>query len=345
LGLEEESLLTEADILGAAARLAASADQPSPVKAIQLAGGKNNRVFRLDIPQRGALILKSYFTSPHDPRDRLAAEWSFMTYAWRRGVRTIPQPLACEPETSCGLYTFASGRKLAFGEIGQAHVDAAIDFILAINAAPRDVTALRRGSEACFSLAEHVATVDRRVKRLAALDPDAPGAKVAEHFVANRLLPAWTAVATRLEREAGRLGISFDAKISSSDIVASPSDFGFHNALVAEHDRVTFIDFEYAGHDDPAKLVCDFFCQPEIPISIAYFDQFAERLVSGLALEAIQHVRCRLLLDAYRVKWACILLNDFLSVGGSRRVFANARSERYATQIAKAEAKIAEVTT
>src|SRR6185503_11886129 len=45
----------------------------------------------------------------------------------------------------------------------------------------------------------------------------------------------------------------------------SPSDFGYHNAVLADDETVRFFDFEYAGWDDPAKLVCDFFNQVEVP--------------------------------------------------------------------------------
>jgi hypothetical protein len=333
------------DILKVATRLTSSVGWPSPVAAEQLAGGRNNRVFRLEMPDGRKLVLKSYFTSPHDPRDRLAAEWSFLTYAWQRGVRTIPQPLAFDRETGCALYTYADGRKLRPGEITQIHIDAAIDFVLAINAAPRNAMPLEHGSEACFSLAEHIAAVERRVNRLATLAPEAPDVEKAAQFIAERLRPTWKAVRVGIEREAARHGIALDAVIPESEIVASPSDFGFQNALVASDGGVTFIDFEYAGKDDPAKLVCDFFCQPEVPISIAHFERFTERLVRGLSLPDVHHVRFGLLLDAYRVKWACILLNDFLPVDGARRAFANAQVQRRATQIAKAEEKIAQVAT
>ena len=42
----------------------------------------------------------------------------------------------------------------------------------------------------------------------------------------------------------------------------SPSDFGFHN-VIKKDDFLYFIDFEYAGLDDPVKLICDFYCQPD----------------------------------------------------------------------------------
>jgi hypothetical protein len=50
-----------------------------------------------------------------------------------------------------------------------------------------------------------------------------------------------------------------------------------------------------------------------------------------------------MLLDAYRIKWTCIILNDFLPLGAARRAFADAGAwaARCASQLAKAEAKLA----
>ena len=39
----------------------------------------------------------------------------------------------------------------------------------------------------------------------------------------------------------------------------------------------------------------------------------------GLGLDARHEARAHSLLDAYRVKWACIILNDFLPLGSARR--------------------------
>jgi hypothetical protein len=54
--------------------------------------------------------------------------------------------------------------------------------------------------------------------------------------------------------------------------------------------------------------------------------------------------RCRILLDVCRIKWVCIMLNDFLPVGAARRSFAEggARDVRCATQLEKAAAKLGE---
>ena len=309
----------------------------------RLAGGKNNQVYRIDTESGRPLVLKRYFSDPRDPRDRLGAEWSFLTLAWTRGIRCIPEPLACDPSAHAALYGFVEGRKLHADELASAHIDAAIDFVIAINARPR--AGLASASEACFSLSQHVATVDRRVARLTALDPAAPLAGDALSFVSTRLRPAWDAVQSRLAAEARNAGLAMDQEVSHADCCLSPSDFGFHNALVDEDGHVHFLDFEYAGRDDPAKLVVDFFCQPEVPVPAEYRDRFIARLAGGLPLHDVALARCGILLDACRVKWACILLNDFLPDGAARRAFADVgeRDARCAAQLEKAKAKLAEI--
>jgi hypothetical protein len=213
--------------------------------------------------------------------------------------------------------------------------------VLAVNQRPRP--ALAPGSEACFSLAEHIATVERRVSRLATLDAAAPHAEEAQHLVTDKLFPAWTAVKARIARGADAAGVAMNQELATEDCCLSPSDFGFHNALLDDEGKLTFLDFEYAGRDDPAKLVSDFFCQPEVPVPLALHAHFIDRMADGLGLDAAGIARCRLLLDAYQIKWTCIILNDFLPLGAARRAFANSRAwaQRCAEQLAKAKAKLA----
>ncbi|MEJ0016639.1 MAG: phosphotransferase [Acetobacteraceae bacterium] len=322
--------MTGGDALDLAGRLAMQAGLPAPRDLVRLSGGKNNRVFRVG----AAHVLKLYHWDERDPRDRLRAEWRFLRYAWDRGVRNIPRPLAKDDAAHAGLYTLLPGAAPA--EVSAWHVAAALDFLLAVNAAPRDPAALDPGSEACFSLAEHVATIDRRVARLGALDPAAPLHAAAQALVAERLAPLWDRVRVSLPRG--------EAPLEAMARCVSPSDFGFHNALEADG-RVAFIDFEYAGSDDPAKLVCDFFCQPQVKVPLHFMPDFTRRLIAGLGLDTAHERRCHQLLDAYRIKWACIILNDFLPLGSSRRAHADlARTEeRCAFQLARARAKLDEI--
>jgi hypothetical protein len=331
------------ELLASARQLAAAAGRGAPSALTRLAGGKNNQVFRAEMAQGEPLVLKRYFRDARDTRDRLAAEWGFLQYAWSRGVRSIPQPLASDKASQIGLYSFVPGRKLRATEVDGAQVDAAVDFVLAVNAAPRDPLALAPGSEACFSLTQHLDTVERRVARLGQLDPEAPHTDDARRFVAETLLPKWAAARARIVKVADGAGLPLDRVLAAEECCLSPSDFGFHNALADDSGRLSFLDFEYAGRDDPAKLVSDFFCQPEVPVPLGFHAHFVARLADGLGLDDAGRVRCQILLDAYRIKWTCIILNDFLPLGAARRAFADAGewAERCAAQLAKAEANVA----
>ena len=333
----------DAALMALARRLTERAGRGRVLSLTRLAGGRNNRVYRLETDRGVPLVLKRYFSDVRDTRDRLGAEWNFIAHAWSRGIRNLPEPLACDATEHAGLFGFVPGRNLTASEVTQAHVDTAIDFVLAVNTRPRP--ALAAGSEACFSLSEHIATAERRVERLKMLDATAPHLAEVQSLVSTRLLPAWAAVKSRLMADASAAGLSMDEPIGADERCLSPSDFGFHNALVDDEGGLSFLDFEYAGLDDPAKLVSDFFCQPEVPVPIACHAHFIDRMAQGFALDAAAIARCRLLLNSYHVKWTCIILNDFVPLNSARRAFAGEadRAIRAAEQLAKANARIAEI--
>jgi phosphotransferase family enzyme len=328
------------ELIALARKLAERAGRGRVLGIARLAGGRNNRVYRLDIENGRPLMLKQYFSDPRDTRDRLGAEWNFISHAWSRGIRAVPEPLACDASERAGLYGFVQGRKLSGSEVTHAHVEAAIDFVLAVNEHPRP--ALAAGSEACFSISQHIAVIERRLERLAVIDPATPDAKDAQHLVSARLFPAWNVVKKRIVADTAA---AEDRTLGTDECCLSPSDFGFHNALLDDEDHLTFLDFEYAGRDDPAKLVSDFFCQVEVPVPLACHSHFVDRLAQRLPLDAAAIARCRILLNAYRIKWTCIILNEFVPLDSARRAFANEadRVLRCADQLAKANVKMAEI--
>ncbi len=167
-------------------------------------------------------------------------------------------------------------------ELKPAHVDAAIDFVLAVNVPPH-ASALAPASEACFSLAEHIATVERRVARLATLDPDAPHVAEAQRL---RFDAAAAGVgcgqAASCYRCTRRRACRWTEPIGAGRSL--PVAVGFRlpqRAGRRDGPRLTFLDFEYAGRDDPAKLVSDFFCQPEVPVPLAFMRHFIDRMARG----------------------------------------------------------------
>ena len=305
-----------------------------------LPGGGNNRVYRVESSERH-FCLKVYFQHPDDPRDRLGAEYGFLRFAWDQGLRSIPEPVARDAAHHLGLYEFIDGHRPAAAEIGETHIQQALALFSEVNQFRHTSEAhgLSDASESCFSLSAHIACIARRIERLQALGASSNLCREAGRFVQDELASAWSDAVDTFRRECPEVGMVSEQELPPSDRCLSPSDFGFHNALVTTDGRLRFLDFEYAGWDDPAKMVCDFFCQVAVPVSMRYFDLFSRTAVSVTADPERHRTRIRLLFPMYRLKWCCILLNDFLPDGSARRGFAAGTDnweERTARQLEKA---------
>ncbi len=268
-------------MLGEAAELLAGAGMSGDCTLVPLVGGANNRVYRATASGRTAL-LKAYFRHDGDARDRLGAEFGFCRHAWDQGVRTVPEPLAADAARQLGLYELVAGHPLASDSVGMDHVRQAAAFVVALNHPAGRAAAghLPAASEAAFSVREHLQLVGDRLERLRQIPPASSIGARATRFLEDELAPVWTAAAEQVERTATRLCRTPDDVLDARERVLSPSDFGFHNALAGADGRVRFIDFEYAGWDDPAKLVCDFFCQLAIPAPRAAVSEFVATVAS-----------------------------------------------------------------
>lgn len=315
---EKECLLSRAgaaqgaDAEAVAARLAEEAGLGVPVAVVPLQAGGNNRVYRVDCPGSRAL-LKEYYQEAGQ-RDRAAGERAFAEYATARGL-PVPRPLA--RTAGFGLYEFIEGRRLEPGEASWERLGQALDFLVQLNRDRTGAERLPEGAEACFEPGAHLRVVDRRVASLLSVDSEGEVAIQAARFLRGELKPLWERVRERAEAAlSGMTGPEPDARI------VSPSDFGFHNALLTNR-SLYFYDFEYAGWDDPAKTVCDFFCQPAVPAPRAYMGRFVAGLAAEDWTDADLSRRVEALLPVYEVKWVTILLNEFRPAGLRRRLFAS----------------------
>lgn len=277
----------------------------------------NNHVLLAETADRTFLV-KQYFQHPDDPRNRFETERAFYTFLWGANLRAVPEPIAWYPEERLALLEYVRGEKPAAATLDL--VQESIGFLIQINR-ERDAAAassLPLASEACFSVAEHLATVDRRIERLGKIVPESSRHEAAIAFVQERLAPGWVA----LRRETERAVAGTDRTLAESERCISPSDFGFHNTIRSGDGRLRFFDFEYAGWDDPAKTVCDFFCQPAVPVPNEWLPAVLDQIHGAFGGPELA-ARVTLLLPVYQTKWCCIMLNDFLPAGNQRRAFSN----------------------
>lgn len=290
------------DARGVAAGLLARLGHPPPSSVLPLPGGRNNRVWKVE-SDGGLFLLKCYFWSEQDPRDRLGQEWGFLCYLRDIGCRRAPAPLVQEPGVRCALLEFVDGAP-ACPDVSLADVREAAEFFREINCSKNCAAHLPPVSEACFSLAAHLVTTARRVERLSEIsDPEV------RDFVETTLRPLWRKTEENVRSRAGRL---LNDELPASARCLSPSDFGFHNALRQVDGSLRFLDFEYAGWDDPAKTIVDFCNQPDGLLSSDLAAEFMQSAMRVCAGDPSLAQRVSLLEPVYQLKWACICLNNFL---------------------------------
>ncbi|HVU38452.1 MAG TPA: phosphotransferase [Opitutales bacterium] len=330
-----------ANLLAAEALAAARRFFPSgaELRVAPVTGGANNRVWRVEA-QGGPFLLKQYYQAPAPARDRYASERAFYAYAMPRVLDAVPHALGWNDDDHAGLFAFVAGRKLWPAEVTAARVAEALEFFRALNLPPASPPPmLPEAAEACFSVEAHLAIVDKRIQRLRDLPP-APEDELTEaarKFVHDELAPAWLKIADAVRHQLARLDSAPPARC------VSPSDFGFHNALLGDSNRLCFFDFEYAGWDDPAKTVGDFLCQPDIPAGPVHRDQVLNAVAAMFPQDQLLPQRARALLPVYQIKWCGIVLNEFLPVERQRRDYAlspAAAGERRRRQLERARAAL-----
>ena len=299
-------------------------------------GGGNNRVFILSNDEK-KYIVKWYYSHPSDTRNRLQAEYRFLEYTNKLGLCNVPKALACLPEHNLALYEFIEGRKLKTHEISENRLMEAADFFAQLNSSnhPELTQNIFNASDACFSIKDHLYSVEQRAKKM--MDGLNPADDTVYPF-AQELNNKLNQISKSIETTV-KMSLNTETPLETTFRCISPSDFGFHNALLQSSDQLCFIDFEYAGWDDPAKMICDFFCQPEIPADFRYFNAFVEKALQHTENLELLKQRVVLLLPLHKIKWCFIMLNEFLPQSARRRQFANPTAdlhERKLLQIAKA---------
>ena len=324
------------------AALLAGAGLPATVRAIEsCARGGNNRTYRITT-NAGRFAAKHYFRHAGDARDRLATEFAFLAYVEKVAPEFAPKPFAMDADAGIALYEFVDGEPLQPGDVGAKEVAQAAAFFRAINTsgAKSHAARLPAASEACFSINDHLDLIDARLARLREIPPGSTEDEQAGNFI-RELSARWRGLAQEVIELAFWAGADPAQVLAIEQRCVSPSDFGFHNALRGMDGGLKFLDFEYAGWDDPAKMTGDFFAQVALPVPGGLFTAFVRDAMEPFGRPAELARRARLLRPVYQVKWCCIALNIFLPLQLARRRFSDPGLDEAAAkqaQLAKAQA-------
>lgn len=301
-------------------------------------GGGNAGVFKITTDTQD-FALKAYPAMTDDGRDRRLTEWRALEFMAANGITNIPLPIATDVAANRSILSWCAGNTVRVDELA---IDQAVGFIKQLSMLRTQTAAasLALASEACLSAAELVRQINQRLLRL---QRDAIADHNFQAFLSHQLAPRVTRWRADAEAAYDRLNWSFSAPVAAAARTLSPSDFGFHNAIQTADNRLTFIDFEYFGWDDPVKIAADFMLHPGMNLSDDQGQQFCTALTeifgSSDGPDAAFATRLKILLPLYRLRWCFIILNEFLPDRWQRRQAAGNQQQRQtvlAQQLVKA---------
>lgn len=308
----------------------------------KIGSGRNSQTYHLTCEDAGVYAAKFYFRHGPDDRNRLDAEFSSLGFLWENDIRCIPRPVAADRSASCAAYEYIDGRKISSKEVTPADIDYAVDFLTRLRQlkSKKGAGSLPPAAEACFTIKAIIDNISQRWDRLSVLRKSGAQYAALREFLANDFKPSFDKVVTWCRSSLKQSGMLFDAELPYDERTLSPSDFGFHNALRRADGKIVFVDFEYFGWDDPAKMISDFLLHPAMRLREGRRRQFTLGILGRFTDLKFLDRRVAIVYPLFGLKWCMILLNEFVPELLARRGFAVNKElnndKLQATQLAKA---------
>jgi thiamine kinase-like enzyme len=293
----------------------------------EISGGNNNRIFKIECDDSRNYAVKFYFRNPKDRRDRLGTEFKALRFLSSKGVKSVPMPIKADAKHGIGIYEFIEGRKIASLEITDTDIDTAVHFVGLLKGlrAEGENAAFVPASEAYFSVQAIIENISSRLRMLTRSTTDGKHHRALESYLRNDFMPLFEKVTQRSRYRLGEIGDLPEQEIAIKDRVLSPSDFGFHNTLRRNDGEIIFLDFEYFGFDDPAKLISDFILHPGMQLSDGLKQRFIFNILSLFEFNKRLIKRVKMLYPLFGLKWCMILLNEFVLESVQRRIFSGGK--------------------
>jgi len=262
---------------------------------------RNSGISKISFANGKAAALKIY--ADDRTEERLCAEYQAVKLIRGLGNKSVPRPLGRNASLGVGLYEWISG--IPRLEVDEQTVEKVLRFLCFLEES-NVRSKFCKFSDASAAVFSGQQLVDQIKKRIAEFQNDNVPSIIRD-FVGVCILPAFRV--TRVHAEESWAETSFAEELHPHQRVLSPSDLGAHNWLHSENGDIYFLDFEYFGWDDPAKLICDFLLHPGMELD----NRAREMWIEGVRLLYGQSVirRAAAMYGLIGVAWSLIVLNQF----------------------------------
>jgi hypothetical protein len=305
----------------------------------------NSRSYIATVNNSLKYFVKVYYRDDKDLKRRSVVEYQSLKYLWDKGIRAIPKPVAFDKDNKIAVFEYVCGTPIDTEKLKNEDIGQVISFIKNLHSLSKGNKNgnLYSASEACFSVSEIIDNLNVRFRRLHTFAKDNKEKDLSK-FLSVKFLPAFERIEKWCRSESKKRRIRFDKKLPKIYRTLSPSDFGFDNCLRRESGRIVFLDFEYFGWDDPAKMISDFLIHPKINLPDKFKRKFIEGTVPVFGRDKKLKERLEVVFPLFGLKWCFIMLNEYLPENFQRRVFAAAgpldKKRICAAQLAKAKSML-----
>jgi len=254
--------------------------------------GRNNFVYTFK--EKGKLKIYKIFRN----KNRFHREINFLEYLKNKNINNIPKIDYFNIKKQYYVSNYIKGLKVK--TISKKEITSCINFIKKIN---KKKKSFQNAVDSCWSISDHCNLVQKNLNMVKKI-------KFRDKKIENINIDS-SVEFSKLKKKIKISTNDFYKKLKKKDCILSPSDFGFHNIKIYKN-KLFFFDFEYSGLDDPKKLICDFFCQPDYLIDIKYLNYFAAKIIGNNKF-AKEKILLMMLLKIHSIKWICILIKHLYS--------------------------------
>jgi thiamine kinase-like enzyme len=293
----------------------------------RIGGGKNNQILKLTCDNGMKYVAKCYLGNQLDKRDRIGVEFQSSRFMWSNDIKDIPRAYFFDRKQSIAVYEYIDGTCFLPEQINEHDIDAAVNFLGKLEKLKNTKQSIKipNASEAFFSVNDIIENIKFRKAKLDTLKPDNQISHKLQSFLENDFSPFFVDLVNWSRNKLNKEGLTINDELIYKEKTLSPSDFGFHNAIKKDDDQIVFLDFEYFGWDDPAKMVSDFLLHPNplMQITNPLRNYFLNKIIKEFENYPKLMQRVKILHPFFGLKWCLIILNEFVPEFLSRREFAD----------------------
>ncbi len=268
--------------------------------------GRNNKVF-LFKKKKEKIIIKEYKSNFSTEYSRFLTEKIFLEFLKKKKIYNIPKIIFFDEKKKIIHLTFIDGKPIR--RVQKNHLISCLNFLKKINfKTTHNNFKFQNASDACLNIDDHIKTCQVRISKL--FKKHKNNNKIDKKilsFLKIEIIPSFKKINIEVNKKFSKAKMK--KKLNKNSLILSPSDFGFHN-IIYNKNKLFFIDFEYAGWDDPLKIICDFFLNPDYTISKADKKFFLNKFIHIFGKKLLNADNLRLILKFHFLKWVCVILNQ-----------------------------------